>query len=1229
MKLTVIILITACLHISAAGFSQNITLSEKKASLETVLGKIEKQSGYTFWYKLELIKNAPKISLNVKNSTLDEILSLCFKDLPLTYTIVQNTIVLKAKNESNLSNLGQLPILVQITGTVKDEKNVALPGVTVTVKGTRVIVVTDADGHFKINVPDKSAVLVFTYVGYNPKEVVVGDNTNISVSLEVSARSLGEVTVTGALGIQKRNDNLGYSVSTVKGDELDRTNTVNPIAALQGKVAGVVINTMSSAGVQTSPFIQIRGAKVLGDASHQANNQPIFVIDGNVLQNNIVGPDAADGGSQLKNLNPDDYESITVLKGAAATALYGSRGLNGAVVITTKTGKAGQGLGVEYSSTYSKTQVYKPFMALQNEYGMGSYYREGAFRPDGSQNNTVSNWGPAFDGTLHPAVYDNTYKTLVPYVAQPDNWKYFFQDGNFINNNITLSGGSEKGTYRISYSNTRNDGIMPKNELKRNAVDIKITGNLNKVFSTELGINYANTATSNYFNQSRYAYGGGTNLGFNTYYMPRNTNFTAWHGYYRNPDNSEKNDPLGGWTTGAFNTIDNNNYVNTENSLLAYLLLKAQATDWLDFNARGNVNIQKNFAETKNYGDQANNAGGQYAVSTGFSTDYNLLFSAHAYKKVMHDQLNIDFRLLNEYYGNLLSESASSSTDGGLNVPNQFFLENSKNTIKNYDGSNNYTGYRTTPPSSRTIGIAGVLNLNYKEYLNLELTGRNDWLSTLTYPEIVPGKNNYSVFYPSANLSYSFYDQFKEKMPSWLSTGRLRASLAYVGNAGIAGPYSTGAGYQPGIVINQNGQAISSATQINGDVRPNYDLKPQKQRSLEFGTNLAFFNDLINIDFTYYKTNTFNQLLYIPGTPETGYNKLYINAGNIQNQGIEFLATITPIRTKDWHFDVSVNLAHNASKIVKFYPGIKEWQITPFYEGAEVWAYEGGAFGELALNTNGSSTAFQIDPKTGYPIIKNAARSTATGGNQVDFANYQYAYQNATADQPRLNMGKVEPDLTGGISTNIRYKNFSLFAQIDGRLGGYVYSEAWTYAMGAGTPAASLQYRDQAHGGVARKDSYTGKTVYNGAVPNAVFAAGEKSAITGANIGGMTFRDAYNKGLVESWYAPAYYDGGFGYNGTYDWENGLNYNGAVSKNSWIALREITLGYQLPASLIQKIHVFRSARISFSARNICYLYKTLTGDQNPESLQSNDPFNPYITGGVPYTRNYAVSLNVRF
>lgn len=262
-------------------------------------------------------------------------------------------------------------------------------------KGTTTGGTTDNDGAFNVTVNDEGAVLVFSSLGYKTQEVPVGESNTINVALESNTSELGEVVVT-ALGVEKQNSKLGYSVTTVKGSDIERTNTINPITALQGKVAGVNINVSGVSGVQTSPSILIRGATSL-----TKNNQPIFVVDGIVLQNNIVGPDAGgDAGSQLKNLNPDDYESITVLKGAAATSIYGSRGINGAIVITTKRGTIGQGLGVEFNSTYQITQIYENSIPLQNEYGMGSLAREGHFRPDGTQNNSLRNFGPRMDGSF-------------------------------------------------------------------------------------------------------------------------------------------------------------------------------------------------------------------------------------------------------------------------------------------------------------------------------------------------------------------------------------------------------------------------------------------------------------------------------------------------------------------------------------------------------------------------------------------------------------------------------------------------------------------------------------------------------------------------------------------------------------------------------------------------------------------------------------------------------------
>lgn len=1107
-----------------------------------------------------------------------------------------------------------------VTGTVRDGSG-AVSGVSVSVKGTSRATSTDAMGQFAIEA-NNNDVLVFSAIGYVRQEISVGDRTTINVTFVEDNLTLEAVTIEGALGIQKDNKKLGYAVTTVKGEDLTRTNTVNPITALQGKVAGVNINVTGAAGVQSSPNIQIRGAKVLGNTPGQANNQPIFVVDGNVLTNNQMDADGVDGGSQLKNLNPDDYESITVLKGAAATSLYGSRGLNGAVVITTKKGKAGQGLGIEYNTTYQTQDIYKSPLELQDIYGQGSISsREGNFAPDGTQIATGYSWGPKMDGSLHPAPYDAT--RLVPFSPQPDAWKVFYQNGNYINNNVALSGAGEKFNYRVSYSNNSSKGMLPNNGLKRNSVDIKVGADLNKVFSSEIGISYANTVTKNYYGQGRYFHSGGQNLGFNTYYLPRNIDFFDWYANYRNEDNSTKNPGNSGLdrVVSAFSRFDKNNYEKEENSLLAYTQIKAQVNPWLDLSARLNVNFYKINYEEKNFGNERFNRGGYYGVGGSYTTDYTALFMAHATKQV-NDDFNIDFRLLNEIYGNRLGENWGSNTNGGLALPNQFFLDNSVNSIQNNTVYRNggYNGPQY--PSFLTVGVAGILNLNYKEYLNLELTARNDWISTLTYPtSVVGGANNYSVLYPSINTSYSFYDHLSESMPSWLSSGRLRGSLAYVGNAGVAGPYTTGIGYIPLAIINQDGGSVGSATQFQADIRPNLNLKPQKQRSWEFGTNFGILEELVNVDFAWYRTNTLNQLLNIPGIMETGYSKLYLNAGNIQNQGYELLVNINPIRTADWGLDLAVNLAHNKSKIVEFSEGISEWELSGGYDGANVWAYEGGDFGVLTANA-GSTT--KIDPVTGLPLVAvGLVRFSNDPLAKYRVQDYEFVANEETEDLKRVNLGKVEPNLVGGFNASLRYKRFNLFTQIDGRFGGDVYSQAYSYAMAQGTLKESLYGRDQEHGGVARTDSYTGETRYDGVIPDVVFQEGEISPLQpGVNIGGMTFRQAYEDGLVEPWKASWYH---WNNNG---WATNLNTGGAVSENSWIMLREITLGYNLPPSVLDKIRL-QNARLSFTARNIGYLYKTLNGGQNPESLQGNDPFRPYITGGVPFHRNYSVTLNVRF
>ena len=386
MKLTILLIIATCMNLSAAtSFGQNITLSEKSSSLEKVLNKIEKQTGYIFWYNTTLIKQSPKVSVDVVNSTIEQTLNACFKNLPISYTIVQNTIVLKPKAPGSVVLQAPPANLITIKGKVTDNHNVPLAGVTVRVKGLQKATVTNAAGDFEIAVPDKSAVLVFSYIGYTPKEVLVGDNTNIVVSLEESTSSLNDVVVT-ALGIKREARSLGYAAQTISGADMDKVDPPNIAVGLMGKIAG--LNITEPNGVEgSSTRIVIRGNNNLF-----GNNQALIVIDNVIIDNEPVQPKGAiqsvtqalnistggtdvsqppvDNGSFLNSINPDDIESIDVLKGPTAAALYGARGANGVILIVTKKGSKKKGFGIDYNYSLRINDPYR-FIKMQDEYGNG------------------------------------------------------------------------------------------------------------------------------------------------------------------------------------------------------------------------------------------------------------------------------------------------------------------------------------------------------------------------------------------------------------------------------------------------------------------------------------------------------------------------------------------------------------------------------------------------------------------------------------------------------------------------------------------------------------------------------------------------------------------------------------------------------------------------------------------------------------------------------------------
>ncbi len=1109
-----------------------------------------------------------------------------------------------------------------VTGTVVDKQNEPLIGVAVRVQGTNIAAATNLDGRFTLNNVPNNAVLEVSSVGMTTQNVSTVGLTEINIVMEEDTELLKEVVIT-AFGIPKQARSVGYATSSVSTTEIERVNAINPVTALQGKVAGLNINAAGASGVTSSSSITIRGAK-----SIDKNNSPIFVVDGMIIQEPITGHlSGTDWGSQLKNLNPADYESVTVLKGAAATALYGSRGANGAIVIVSKGGMYGKrGLGVEMSQILETTDIYKSPIAFQNIYGAGSPQNgfEGGFLADGSLQRTAYSFGPRMDGQMINQYMPHGEPT--PFVPHPDNWKALYQAGLNSTSNVAINGGGENSSFRVSYSYTDNKGVFKRNEFDRHAISFRGLTDLNRIFSIEAGINYAFSRSQNGANQGGWNWGG--NLGMmSTYYTPRNMDMITYESLYRDPiTKAVETDTPWGSLRGYLHGRDMNLSQRAENSMLSTLTLKAKIAPRLTASIKGNYNyygistLSKWYGSGANYGPTGSGGYGRGGSNSGAYNFLGMLQSAGNEIKLGNETITLDAILAAELYGNTESHSWSKETRDGLVSPAVFAFSNSRGKIEPV--------YNYTPRNNEAFGLSAIINLAWRDQLYLELTGRNDWLSTLTYPSyMLAGMNNYSVFYPSANASWVFSETFE--MPEWLSFGKLRASLSRVGMGTSA--YSTTRGFG---VFSQSAQYDPQRTSIlianpNLGTMWNPDLKPEIQQSLELGTDLRFFDERLNLDFAYYKTNTRNQILTVDAVAESGAGKQLINAGNIQNQGVEIQLEATPIRTRDFRWSVGSNFTLNRGKIIELHENVKEWQLMGQYDGGpEIWAYEGGKFGVITTPyNNGAGAAIYRfnnesdpnDPRNGKPVI--SYWGAAGSPNSVPVYGYTTNYD---MDIPeRIEIGKVEPDFLLSANTSFSYKDFDFYALIDGRVGGNFFSNTYKYASNMGTLLSSLEGRDQEHGGLPRTN-YKGETVHDVILLDAVFDEGSTAPLASdptkrIDVGGLTYQEALDKG-IRPMPAGAFYMYNLGW--------GMPSELGLQDNTWFALREITLGYRLPESVLKKIGA-NYLRIGLTGRNLGYLVNKLTDGLNPASISSNNPLLPMDIGAVPYSRTYALNLTIRF
>lgn len=1051
-----------------------------------------------------------------------------------------------------------------INGTVTDSKG-PVSGASVSIKGTSRGTQTDVNGRFTIQAK-QGETLHFSMVGYKPQDILIQQNTkNPSIQLVEDQSALDEVVVT-AMGIKREKRALGYSMTEISGDEIAAANTVSPITAMQGKVAGVQIN-MGNSGPQSSQRILIRG-----NTSISGNNQPIFIIDGVIIDNETTkGPEKnqRDFGNDLKNLNSDDFESVSVLKGAAATALYGSRASNGVILITTKKGKMGQGLGISFSHTEQFESLYG-IPKMQNEFGEGT---DPVWALDGNGNDIRNveagnvNFGPAFDGLEYTA-NGGAYKGI--YKAYENNLKDFYRTGRYQNSNIALSNGSEKSAYRFSYSRLATKGISPNNEFNRHSFSLNASHEINKFIKATGGFNYVNNNGKNPTYQ-----GESFNPIFDFLYtVPRSYDATYWANNYENENKDGwNNKDLWGYSKMLYDYLKNNQIQNEQN-YRANLNLDFKINDWLNFTAKGDFYKLYTTNELKRLADGTTAfAGAKYEITNHSKDQYRYGGQLNASHSV--NDFNMTASLGAERW-NSIESLLSSSTSNGLLKPGLFDLTNSVG-LPTTRGRKNYL-------SRRINSVYGFLNLDWKNQVYLDITGRNDWSSTLMYSN---GTGNVSYFYPSFSLSWILSDTFRDNLPEAISFAKLRGSYAIVGKD--SDPYFiTTAGTYKFIGLFEGSYPYYG---YGNDQLGANNLKPEKQYASEFGLEMKFLNNRLGFDFAYYKTNTKNQILALATSQESGVRSKLINAGNIQNQGVEFLLNGTPVKSTDWNWDVSVNLTHNRNKIIELTPGVSVYQLPGGGTETSGFATVGGAYGDIY-----SSTAYLRDAAGNKQITADGVFVRAGVNTKI---------------------GSLQPDLLAGFNSVLRYKNFTLNTLLDARFGGDILSTSFNYGMYKGTLESSLQGRTAEYGGLERKLS-DGRIVHDGMIPDGYFQTG--TTINGQDVSGKSYQWAVDNGLKEPLSASTYY------NNLYSWGSGIR-EAAIFESSWVSLREIALSYRLPNNFLGSF--FKNSSLGFSVRNIAYLYNSLPDNINPEGLTTTYGSEYKEGGGAPLTRNYSIRLNLNF
>ena len=866
-----------------------------------------------------------------------------------------------------------------VRGTVTSSGGEPIIGANIIELGSNNGTVTDLDGNYQLKV-GPNGILEFTYTGYVSQKFTVGNQTIINVTLAEGV-ALSEIIVT-ALGISRERKSLSYAAQTIQGGQLTQVRDANFVNTLQGKVAGLVV-TSASSGVGGATRVNLRGNR-----SIQSSNNALFVVDGVPVDNSTPGQVGNDfggynGSDGVANINPDDIESINVLKGAAASVLYGSRAANGVILITTKKGSAGA-ISVDVNSgAQFDAPLTLPY--LQNEYGQGN---GGVFGARAS-----ASWGPKMN---NQAVIDWTGKAqgMVP---QPNNVSDFFQIGTSFNNSVGIKGGSEKVHSYFSFTNNQVSGIVPRNTLDRNTINLRISTNLSKKFSTDAKVTYVNQILNNKLRS-----GEESSEVMNLYKTPRSIRIEDMQNY-----ESGAGVPTY-WTSSSiymnpYWTINRTSADEERTRTTGLVSATYQINDDIKVLARVSLDQYTDKGENIFYNNTLLFAwlGGTYQKSFRQVQERNseLLFIGN---KKLNNKVKLSYTF---GVADVARKSDFTQTSAnGLLVPNKFDLGFARNLAVG-------TGFIERDLQS----VFGSVQVSLNDYLYFDVTARNDWSSTLPAP--------HSYFYPSLGLTAVLSDMVE--LPSFISFAKLRGSYTRVGND--AAPYLLTQTYsfsQGGV----GGFINRDATQAFGE------LKPELTTSLEFGFDGRFFDNRMGFDVTFYKTNSVNQLLSLPLPPASGFSNQYINAGDIENSGVELTLTGSPIKKNDLTWDVTLNYARNVNAVVTLHPDIKQTFISSgFVRTAGVLVKEGGAFGDLYADGWARTPSGQfIMDGAGKPLVSSTQ---------------EY-------------LGNFNPKFTLGLNNAFSFGKIRINVLVDARIGGVMTSGSDASLAFDGSSAITTAYRE-------------------------------------------------------------------------------------------------------------------------------------------------------------------------